>query len=161
MQSTTQELYIESTTELIQVVTFHLGVEEFAIDILMVQEIIRIPEITLLPNAQDFVEGVINLRGRVLPVIDLGKKIGLPVKERSESSRIIVVEIHQNVLGCIVDKVNNVLRINPAIIDSRPSIAGSPEENYISGIAKMPEHLLIVLDMNTVVSRESLAELST
>ena len=96
---------------MLQLVSFKIGNEEFAVDILSVQEINRISKITKVPNTPDFIEGVINLRGRVIPVIDLRVKLGMPRKEYGINTRIVVVEINEQTVGFIVDEVNEVLRI--------------------------------------------------
>lgn len=147
-------------TELLQFVSFNLGDEEYAIEILKVQEIIRMIEITRVPNSPEFINGVINLRGRVIPVLDLGKRIGLPEKEHSGDSRIIVVEIQNKVIGFIVDKVNIVLRINQNIVEPTPELVGKIESEFISGIAKMEKNLLILLDLDKVISQPEMKELS-
>jgi purine-binding chemotaxis protein CheW len=147
-------------TELLQFVSFNLGDEEYAIEILKVQEIIRMIEITRVPNSPEFINGVINLRGRVIPVLDLGKRIGLPEKEHSGDSRIIVVEIQNKVIGFIVDKVNIVLRINQNIVEPTPELVGKIESEFIRGIAKMEKNLLILLDLDKVISQPEMKELS-
>ncbi len=148
-------------TEFLQFVSFNLGDEEYAIEILKVQEIIRMIEITRVPNSPEFINGVINLRGRVIPVLDLGKRIGLSEKEHSGDSRIIVVELQNKVIGFIVDKVNIVLRINQNIVEPTPELMNKIESEFISGIAKMEKNLLILLDLDKVISQPEINVLST
>ncbi len=150
----------DMNTELLQFVSFNLGDEEYAIEILKVQEIIRMVEVTRVPNSPDFINGVINLRGRVIPVLDLGKRIGLPEKEHNGDSRIIVVEIQNKVIGFIVDKVNIVLRINQNIVEPTPELVGKAELEFIKGIAKMENNLLILLDLDRVISQGQVNELA-
>lgn len=146
--------------ELYQFVTFNLGEEEYAIEILKVQEIIRMIPITRVPNSPEFINGVINLRGKVIPVMDLAKRIGLPVKSTDNDSRIIVVEIQNKIIGFIVDKVNIVLRINNSIIEPTPQMVGRTNAEFISGIAKMEHSLLILLDLDKVMEPEELEEMA-
>ncbi|MBC8553205.1 MAG: chemotaxis protein CheW [Nitrospira sp.] len=141
----------EKTTtgeQLLQFVTFTLNNEEYAVDILNVQEINRIAEITPAPNAPDHVEGVINLRGKVIPVINLRKKFGLEDKKRDETSRIIIIEIQEITNGLIVDAVSEVLRIPSSLIEAAPPMSSDIHANYIKGIAKLDGRLIILLDMN-------------
>jgi len=155
-----KEVNKDLNTELLQFVSFNLGDEEYAIEILKVQEIIRMIDITRVPNSPEFINGVINLRGRVLPVLDLGKRIGLPEKEHSGDSRIIVVEINNIVIGFIVDKVNIVLRINQGIVEPTPELVGNVNSEFISGIAKMEKNLLILLDLDKVITLPEIEKLS-
>lgn len=154
-----QESNKELGNELLQFVTFNLGVEEYAIEILKVQEIIRMIPITRMPNSPEFINGIINLRGKVIPVMALGKRIGLPDKDQNNDSRIIVVEIHGNIIGFIVDKVNIVLRINKDIIEPTPQLVGNVNSEFISGIAKMDANLLILLDLDKVMDPAEMNDL--
>ena len=126
---------IASTSDvLLQLVTFSLLEEEFGLPILDVREIIRMTEITPVPNAPSFVEGVINLRGQIIPVVDLRKRFNLNATEADDDSRIIVVEIVGNILGLVVDKVAEVLRIPVDSISPPPGIvANGIGSEYIRG----------------------------
>ncbi len=157
-QQKSQEFDSDGSYDLLQVVTFNLRDEEYAIEILKVQEIIRMIPITRVPNSPEFVNGVINLRGKVIPVMDLGKRIGLPDKAESAESRIIVVEINHTIIGFIVDRVNIVLRLSKDIIELTPDLVGNHNKEYIRGIAKMQSNLLILLDLNKVLQQRELAE---
>ncbi|MFN8360743.1 MAG: chemotaxis protein CheW [Candidatus Kapaibacterium sp.] len=150
----------DTNTELLQFVSFNLGDEEYAIEILKVQEIIRMVDVTRVPNSPDFINGVINLRGRVIPVLDLGKRIGLPEKVHSVDGRIIVVEIQNKVIGFIVDKVNIVLRINQSIVEPTPELVGKADLEFINGIAKMENSLLILLNLDKVISQDQVKQLA-
>ncbi|MBT8763122.1 chemotaxis protein CheW [Desulfohalobiaceae bacterium Ax17] len=144
----------EKDVELLQLVTFRIGEEEFGVDILRVQEIIRMLEITRVPNAPDFVEGVINLRGKVIPIIDLRKRFGLTVKDHDKHTRIIVVEINDMVVGFVVDAVSEVLRIPADIVEPPPPVVAGVDSEYISGVGKLEDRLLILLDLNRLLKRE-------
>jgi purine-binding chemotaxis protein CheW len=131
----------------LQLVTFGLGGEEFAVDILAVQEINRMMNLTRVPQSPPEVEGVINLRGKIIPVIDLRKRFGLATAEHSEQSRIIVVEVHGRVLGFIVDRVSEVLRISSRIVEPAPKMVCSVDSDFIAGVGKLQDRLLILLDL--------------
>jgi purine-binding chemotaxis protein CheW len=136
--------------ELLQLVSFHIGNEEFGADILKIQEIIRTMAITKVPNSPDFVEGVINLRGRVIPVVDLRVKLGLPKKAHDNYTRIIVVEIMGKVIGFIVDSVSEVLRIPKSITETPPELVTNINSEYITAVGKLEDRLLILLDLEKV-----------
>ena len=137
----------QALDELIQLVSFRLGQEEFGIDILNVQEINRMVEITKVPQAPHYCEGVINLRGKVIPVVDLRKKFDMEAAEWDKNTRIIVCDVNSNVVGMIVDAVEEVLRIPSSTIEPAPKIITSGAADYIKGVAKMKERLLIFLDI--------------
>jgi purine-binding chemotaxis protein CheW len=140
--------------ELMQLVTFSIGEEEFGVDILSVQEIIRTMEITKVPRAPDFVEGVINLRGKVIPIIDLRKRFGLMSRDHDKHTRIIVIEINNMIVGFVVDSVSEVLRIPADTVEPPPPVVAGLESEYISGVGKLEDRLLILLDLNRLLSGE-------
>jgi purine-binding chemotaxis protein CheW len=131
----------------LQLVTFGLGEEEFAVDILSVREINRMMSLTRVPQSPAEVEGVINLRGKIIPVVDLRKRFGLAQAAHSEQSRIVVVEVHGRVIGFIVDRVSEVLRISSRIVEPAPAMACSVESDFIAGVGKLEDRLLILLDL--------------
>ncbi len=137
--------------EMLQLVTFKLGSEEFALDILVVQEINRRVEITKVPKTPEFVEGVINLRGKIVPVLDLRKRFGLAGREFTGHSRIIVVNIDTRVLGLMVDSVSEVLRIPSHSIEPPPPLVAGIDAAYIKGVGKFEGRLLILLDLGKVL----------
>ncbi|MBF0506822.1 MAG: chemotaxis protein CheW [Nitrospirae bacterium] len=140
-------------SDLLQLVTFGLGGEEYAVDILKVQEINRMKEITKVPNAPSCVEGVINLRGKVMPVIDLRKKFGLESKENDAQSRIMIMDVQGITMGLVVDGVSEVLRIPSDIVDPTPPMASEAGAEFIMGIAKLEERLIILLDMDRLIGK--------
>ena len=149
------------SVEELQVVTFHLGKEEFAVPILQIQEINKIVEITRVPNSPPFVEGVINLRGKVIPIIDLRKRFNLPLTELGKLSRIVVVNIADKNLGLIVDSVSEVLRLNTNSIEPPPTIVAGIDSDYIKGLGRIEDKIVILLDLNKILSgdeRKALAE---
>ena len=146
--------------ELLQLVTFSIGEEEFGVDILKVQEIIRTMEITRVPRAQAFVEGVINLRGKVIPIIDLRRRFGLDSKAHDKHTRIIVIEINNMIVGFVVDSVSEVLRIPASTVEPPPPVVAGLESEYISGVGKLHDRLLILLDLDKLLSHADLESLS-
>ena len=135
---------------ILQLVTFKLENGEFGVDILKVQEINRMMNITKIPNAPSFTEGVINLRGKIIPIIDLRKKLGFDSKTYDKATRIIVIELDGIVLGFVVDSVSEVLRIPRNTIEPPPSIIGGVESDYIEGVGKLEDRLLILLELKKV-----------
>ncbi len=145
-----------------QLVAFNIGNQEFGIDISQVREIVRLSQITYLPKAPVFIEGVVNLRGQVLAVIDLAKKLGVQSKERGDHSRIIIVEAGGNTVGMIVDAVSEVLRLSSLSTEAVPSLYDSAvPEHYIKGIGKLKDRLLVFLDLNTILSSAEVQRLES
>ncbi len=144
----------KDATDLIQLVSFKVGEEEFGVDILKVQEINKMTLITRVPNAPDFVEGVINLRGRVIPIVDLRKRLGMPEKQHDKNTRIIVVEIVSKTIGFVVDAVSEVLRISRDITEKPPELVAGIDADYITAVAKLEDRLLILLDLDKVLTKE-------
>ncbi len=137
---------------ILQLVTFKLGAEEFGVDILKVQEINKMMSITKIPNAPAFIEGVINLRGKIIPIVDLRKRLGFRDQPYDKSTRIIFVELDGLVLGFIVDSVSEVLRIPGNTIEPPPSMVAGIESEYIEGVGKLDERLLILLELKKIFS---------
>jgi len=129
----------------LQLVSFKVGKEEFGLDILKVQEIIRLRELTRVPNLPNFVDGVINLRGQVIPVIGLRRRFGINTAEADKRARIVVAEVNGHVLGFVVDEVSEVLRIASETVEPPPQM-GNVERKYVQGIGKIQDRLLIVID---------------
>jgi purine-binding chemotaxis protein CheW len=141
-------------SELLQLVSFKIGNEEFGIDILNVKEINRMVNITKVPNSPVFVEGIINLRGQVIPVIDLRTKLGMPKKDHDKDTRIVVVDIEGRTVGFLVDAVSEVLRIPRNITEAPPDITTGKNSEYITAIGKLEDRLLTLLDLNKVLAKE-------
>jgi len=140
-----------------QLVIFKLGQEEYGVSILQVQEIKRITEITRVPHTPEYIKGVINLRGSVLPVIDLKRRLNLPQQAATADMRIIIVKVKDISVGMIVDAVSEVMTINEQNIDSPDVVAGSVSANYLSGVGKLENRLLILLNLEEItgVGQES------
>lgn len=141
-----------------QLVVLDLAGEAYGLDIGTVREIIRMQSVTSVPDAPDFVEGVINLRGRVIPVVDLRRRFGLAVSEPTAESRIVVVDIGGDDIGVIVDAVTEVLLIAEDSIEEASSVVTTEHSYYIRGIAKVADQLLILLDIERAL-QETAAEL--
>lgn len=140
---------MDSDAGILQLVTFKLRGEEFGIEILSVQEIIRIMQITVVPRTPDFIEGVINLRGKVIPVLDLRKRFGMPAVERDSLTRIIVMEFGLKIVGFLVDEVSEVLRIPADTMEEPPAVVGGGiGTEYIKGVGQLKDKLLILLDLD-------------
>lgn len=146
---------------LLQLVTFSIDEEEFGVNILKVQEIIRIMEITRVPRSPEFVEGVINLRGRVIPIVDLRRRFGLAAITHDKDTRIIVIELNSLVVGFIVDAVSEVLRIPADTVEPTPPVAAGVDSEYISGVGKLQDRLLILLDLDKLLTAEDLHRLNS
>jgi len=131
----------------LQLVTFEVNGEEFAVNILAVHEINRMMELTRVPQCPPEVVGVINLRGRIIPVIDLRNRFMMPPGERTDHNRIVVVEVGRRVIGFIVDRVHEVLRIAGSIVDTAPQMVTSIDTDFIAGVGKLEDRLLILLDL--------------
>ncbi|MBF0316564.1 MAG: chemotaxis protein CheW [Nitrospirae bacterium] len=141
------------TEGVLQLVTFTLGSEEYAIDILKVQEINRMTVITMVPNSPQYVEGVINLRGKVIPVINLRKKFGISEIENDTDARIMIVDIKGITMGMVVDSVSEVLRVPATIVEATPPMATDISTEFINGIAKLADRLIILLDIDKLIEQ--------
>ncbi len=140
--------------EIIQVVSFRLGNEEYGVDIAQVQEIIRMVEITHVPRAPKFMEGVINLRGQLIPIIDLRTRFGMPRIDATKNTRIVVTEIGNKRVGIVVDSVSEVLNIPIENVEDAPEMIAGVGTEYIQGVGKINERLIIMLDLTMVISTE-------
>jgi purine-binding chemotaxis protein CheW len=144
-----------------QLVVFDLENEHYGLDIAAVEGIIKLQPITTVPHAPVFVEGVTNLRGKVLPVIDLRQRFGLPRGRATKDTRIVVVEMNGSTVGIVVDGVSEVLRINPEAIEPPSPIVTTVHSAFIKGIAKVGERLVILLDLAQVLTTSEKAVLQT
>ncbi len=143
-----------------QLVVFGLGDEEFGVDIIQVQEIVRLQEVTKIPNAPEFVEGIVNLRGKVIPLIDLRKRFGFAKVEHDDDSRIIVTSFNDNLIGIIVDNVTEVIRLQEEQIEPPPNIVAGIGREYLQGVGKIENRLVVLLELDRILNieeRETLA----
>ncbi|NLP18123.1 MAG: chemotaxis protein CheW [Firmicutes bacterium] len=149
---------IQKTKEL-QLVVFQLGDEEYGIDILRVQEIKRMLAITRVPNAPHFIEGVINLRGQIIPVLDLRRRFKLPVGEITDNSRIMIINVDELTVGMIVDVVLEVISLPLEDISPTPSLVTGINAQFLDGIGKVEGRLLIILNPQQILEVTELDEL--
>jgi len=140
--------------------TFMLAEEEYGLEILKVREIIKMMEITSVPRTPEFVKGVVNLRGKVIPVVDLRLKFGMPLAETTEETCIIVVDVGGIEMGTIIDQVNEVLDITEDEIDDAPSFGTDVDTEFILGMGKTGDRVSILLDIGKVLAAEELDELA-
>jgi purine-binding chemotaxis protein CheW len=137
-----------ATASEIQLVVFELGDERYGLDIATVYEIIRHQPITAVPQAPAFVEGVINLRGRIIPVVDLRDRFGMAAGDLTKATRIVVCEAAGTRVGLVVDGVSEVLMVSGDAIEATPDVAAGADAAYLRGIAKLGERLIILLDLD-------------
>jgi purine-binding chemotaxis protein CheW len=143
-----------------QFVVFDLGSEDYGVPISSVESIIKVQQITKVPHAPSFVEGVTNIRGKVLPVIDLRKRFDIEAKETDKNSRIIITRYGQTEIGLTVDGVSEVLTVPDEAIEAAPRITTTADSVFITGIAKIGGRLVILLDLKLILSEHEQASLS-
>lgn len=144
----------------VQVVIFRLAGEEFGIDISQVREIIRMQDVTPMPKAPAFIEGVINLRGQIIAVMDLASRFSLDTSARTDKTRIVVSEVGDNIVGLVVDEVPEVLRILEGDIDPTPRMIETQiHSDYIRGVGKLENRLVILLNAEKILSQEELRQI--
>ncbi|MDI3327197.1 MAG: chemotaxis protein CheW [Alicyclobacillaceae bacterium] len=144
----------------IKVIVFQLGSEEYGVEVHQVLSIERMQKITRVPRTPAFVKGVINLRGVVTPVIDLRARFGLPEVEYTEDTRIVVVSVNDMEVGLIVDAANDVIDVPVNRIDPPPAVVGGVKADYLRGVAKLDDRLLVLLNLDRVLNAQEVAQLS-
>ncbi|HLJ88116.1 MAG TPA: chemotaxis protein CheW [Candidatus Angelobacter sp.] len=141
------------------IVGFRIGRETFGVPISMVHEIVRVPDITSVPEAPSYVEGVINLRGKIISVVDLRKRFGEKEIATHKKNRILVVEVEGKMVGLIVDAASEVLKIPETAIDLPPNVFEEGELNYVMGVGKLSTRLIILIDLNKILQKGELRRL--
>lgn len=149
----------EGNSTSIQIVCFKIGKEEYGIDILQVQEILKLPKVTKLPKSIDYIMGVIDLRGKVIPIIDLSKKFRISSDIPSGGYRAVVVDIGGKQVGLGIDSVSHVLKVDSKDIEPPPPVVKGISGKYIIGIAKMESGFIVVLDINKIFSKDEVSTL--
>jgi purine-binding chemotaxis protein CheW len=144
------------TTNVKQLITFTVGVEEYGLELSRVKEVIRMRQPTWLPNAPSCVKGVINLRGDVIPIIDLRDRFGLEPVEHTTMTRVIVVEAEGRMVGMVVDSASQVVRVPADQFDPPPAVMGAALRNFITAVGKMGDKLVIMIDADRVLSTEEM-----
>lgn len=138
----------------IQLAILMVGNERYALDIMRIKEIQRQQTITRIPKVPDFVEGVIHVRGAVIPIVDMRKRLDLPATEYSRKTRIVIANLGGKIVGLLVDEVNEVIRVDRASIGAAPSLTRGIGAEYIKGVVRYEEHLILLLDYEKVLSTE-------
>ena len=143
-----------------QIVVLDLGGEAYGVEIGRVEEIIRMQAITRVPNGPAFIEGVTNLRGRVIPVLDLRKRFGLPASDATRRSRIVVGELGEHTVGLVVDGVSEVLQLSSEAVEPPSTLVTSADSGFLRGVAKLDERLILLLDLSRILSRSEAEDLA-
>lgn len=144
----------------LHLIGFQIGAETFGVPIAQVHEIVRVPEITSVPAVPDCVEGVINLRGKIIPVVDLRKRFGEERIARSRKNRIVVAEVEGKLIGLMVDAASEVLKISPADVEPPPNVFSEQDVNYVTGVGKQGGRLVILIDLSKVLQQGELKSIS-
>lgn len=144
----------------LHIVGFRIGRETFGVPIGLVHEIVRVPDITAVPEAPDCIEGVINLRGKIVSVVDLRKRFGEKDIKPNKKNRILVAEVEGKMVGLIVDAASEVLKVPPSEIENPPNVFEEGELNYVTGVGKMRERLVILVDLTKILQRGELRRIS-
>ena len=143
-----------------QIVVLDLGGEAYGVEIGRVEEIIRMQPITRIPNGPAFIEGVTNLRGRVIPVLDLRKRFGLPASAPTRRSRIVVGELGEHTVGLVVDGVSEVLLVSSEAVEPPSTLVTTADSAFLRGVAKLDERLILLLDLSRILSRSEQEDLA-
>jgi len=143
----------------LHVVGFRIGAETFAVPIALVHEIVRVPEITSVPDSPDYVEGVINLRGKIVSVIDLRKRFGEKEIVRNKKNRILVTDVDGKPVGLIVDAASEVLKLPETEVEPPPPVFDEKDVNYVTGLGKLHGRLIILIDLTKVLQKGELRRL--
>ncbi|VAW86954.1 Positive regulator of CheA protein activity (CheW) [hydrothermal vent metagenome] len=146
--------------EVLQWVTFKLEGESYGINVMQVQEVLRVSEITPVPGAPSYILGIINLRGNVVTVLDTRMRFGLPAYETDDASRVVIVESNGNVLGILVDSVAEVVYLRSSEIESTPNVGNDESSKYIQGVYSNEGNLLILVDVNKLLSNNEWQEVA-
>lgn len=137
-----------------QYVVFNLGKEEYGIDIMNVREIVQYQESVKIPNSPNFIEGIINFRGKVIPIVCLKKRFGIEDKAKDANTRIIVINLNDKQIGFLVDEASQTVRLDDSNIDSTPDIITGIERKYITGVGKLDNRLIILIDLEKVLTED-------
>ncbi|WP_039989209.1 chemotaxis protein CheW [Paraglaciecola arctica] len=146
--------------EVLQWVTYKLGDETYGINVMQVQEVLRHTEIAPVPGAPDYVLGIINLRGNVVTVIDTRSRFGLPASGITDSTRIVIIESEEQVVGILVDSVAEVVYLRSSEIDSAPNVGTEESAKFIQGVSNRDGELLILVDLNKLLNDEEWTEIT-
>lgn len=143
-----------------QWVTFYLADEKYGVPVAQVREVLRYSEITPVPGAPDYVLGIINLRGNVVTVLDTRKRFALPPVDIGDSTRVVIIEVEEQVVGILVDSVSDVVRLKTSEIENAPNVGNDESSKYIQGVASRDGNLLILVDLHKLLSDEEWQEMA-
>ncbi|MEE9615073.1 MAG: chemotaxis protein CheW [Thermodesulfobacteriota bacterium] len=144
---------------ILQLVGFKVDKEFFGVPIEKVKEIVRVPDITAVPDTPDFLEGVINLRGRIVPVVDMRTRIGLPTMERVRTNRVLILDIDGRTVGLIVDSASEILKLPDEQIESTPELVSSVGAEYVTAVGKLDDKLIVLVDITRLLSADEMGGL--
>lgn len=161
MATSTVKMSKGDNDPVLQWVTFKLEGETYGINVMQVQEVLRYTEIAPVPGAPEYVLGIINLRGNVVTVIDTRHRFGLNTAEVSENTRVVIIEADQHVVGIMVDAVAEVVYLNQSEIDNAPNVGNDETSKFIQGVCNKNDELLILIDLNNMLSDEDWADMDT
>ncbi|WP_053218405.1 chemotaxis protein CheW [Virgibacillus senegalensis] len=142
----------------VKTIIFQLKQQQYGVDIQQVRSIERLVDVTEVPNTSDFIKGIVNLRGEVIPIIDLKERLGLGRKDYTDETRVLIIEIDGVTAGLIVDEAKDVIDIDPDLIDPAPKMAGGIHSAFLKGVAKLEDRLLIMLDFASIFDIEEMQE---
>lgn len=151
----------QATDPVIQWVTFRLDNETYGINVMQVQEVLRVTEIAPVPGSPNYVLGIINLRGNVVTVIDTRQRFGLVPRDMDDSTRIVIIEVNKQVVGILVDSVAEVVDLRASEIETAPNVGSDESSKYIQGVSSREEELLILIDLNKFLSSEEWKEMGS
>jgi purine-binding chemotaxis protein CheW len=156
-----EERTLGGSEDVKQLISFMVGAEEYGLELLRVKEVIRMRQITWLPKAPASVKGVINLRGDVIPIVDLRERFGLSSQEQTAMTRVIVVEVQGRMVGMVVDSANQVVRVPADQFDPPPTVLGEASRDFITAVGKMGTTLIIVLDVDKILNTEEMKQIAS
>jgi purine-binding chemotaxis protein CheW len=148
-----------TNSEAKQLISFTVGNEEYGLELLRVKEVIRARQVTWLPRAPSCVKGIINLRGVVIPIVDLRERFGLPQHENTAMTRVIVVEVEGRPVGMVVDSASQVVRVPVEQFDDPPPVMGKASRDFITSVGKIGDRLVIMIDVERILSAEEMRQL--
>ena len=143
-----------------QCVTFRLDAELYGIDVMQVQEVLRVTEVAPVPGAPSYVIGIINLRGNVVTIIDTRQCFGLPSREIDDSTRIVIIEAEKQTIGIVVDSVSEVVDVKPDDVETAPSVGNDDTARYIEGVVSRDKELLILVELNRLLTDDEWSDMS-
>jgi purine-binding chemotaxis protein CheW len=143
-----------------QLVGFKTGGEFFGVPIGKVKEIVKVPEITSIPDTPDFLHGIMNLRGRLVPVMDLGRRLAVGSEGKNKSRRVLVLELDGSLVGLLVDSASEILKVREDQIEPTPGLISAFGAEYVTGVGKLKDKLIVLLDISRLLSAEDLLRLS-